>query len=275
MKKLIFLFLIIFFSSITTPLFSDDLGDFKDSVEQEEEENRENEDTGESVEDTDDETDDDNPFLRFLWEFTFFLWFIHNDSVYYTPYPYEYEGWIEGDNFVGHDLKSAAIISANAYYRKNYNFALHSMATVNESFNTIGGMARLSGKFFNHFGPELEYRAFWDGDDDFHIVTAGANLSLFQFDYLSLDFYLEGAFFMGLLERQGITLGAKILTYPFKPVSLEIRSGGMFFQYITFAEVDVKLGFHIGRGEIFADFYTLQSANSSFYAFGVGAGVHF
>ncbi|MBI9099078.1 MAG: hypothetical protein JEY91_11405, partial [Spirochaetaceae bacterium] len=67
----------------------------------------------------------------------------------------------------------------------------------------------------------------------------------------------------------------KITSYPFKPISLEVRSGGMFFKSITFAEIDVKLGFHIKSMEIFGNFYTLQSENSQLYSIGIGAGVHF
>lgn len=272
MKKFVLFLFLIFSLSITHPLFSDDLGDFKDNVEQEEKENQ-NEES--DTYDKDSNGSGSSPFLEFLWDVTFFLWFIHNDSVYYAPYPYEQNSWQSRDNFIGHDLRTYEEIERNSLYRKNYNFAFHGMATIDENLNTIGGMARFSGKFTNHFGPELDYRLFWDGDDLFHIATTGLNLSFFQFNFMSLDFYVEGAFFMGLLERQGISLGAKITSYPFRPVSLEIRSGGMFFESITFAEIEAKLGFHFGRTEIFADFYTLQSEQSALYSFGIGAGVHF
>lgn len=274
MKKRVLLLIILLFILRPVTIFSNDLGDFKESVEEEEEENQERE-SEDSDEYDDDDDDDGNPFLEFLWEITFFLWYAHNQSIYYAPYPYEPEALRNGDYFIRRIIRSDEnwkIIDRNS---KNYHFAFYGGANIDEDFNTMGGMTRLTGKFFNHLGPELEYRILWDGSDLLHILNTGVNLSFFQFDYLSLDFYVEGAFFFGLLERQGITVGAGIYTYPFKPISLEIRSGGMFFPSITFAEVEVKLGFHIGRGEIFADFYTLQSRSSALYSFGVGAGVHF
>ncbi|MDA3810368.1 MAG: hypothetical protein PF518_08575 [Spirochaetaceae bacterium] len=91
---------------------------------------------------------------------------------------------------------------------------------------------------------------------------------------LSMDFYIKGAFFIGLLNRKGISLGAKMISYPFKPISLEIRSGGLFFQSITFAEVEIKLGVQVKSFEIFGDFYTLQSEMARIYSFGIGEGYH-
>ena len=277
MKRLFIIALITINTCICSPVFSQALDDFKDGVEQEEEENRQNDQKNDSQETTEesDEDSEDNPFMEFLWEITFLLWFIHNETVYYSPYPYELEGIREGNNFIGHDLGRKEDLYSKKAYTKNYNFAFYGGGSINETFNTYGGLLRFTGKFINHFGPEIDYRLLWDGKNLFHNLSGGLNLSFFQFDYLSLDFYLKAAFFMGLLERQGVSLGGKLTTYPFKPLSLEVRSGGMFFEDITFAEVDVKLGIHTGPIEIFGNFYTLQASNTQIYSFGLGAGVHF
>lgn len=257
--------------SLTTPLYADSLEDFKENVEKEEEENSQKDKTQSNDED-DSET---SSFMNFFWEFSVLIWFIHNETVFYTPYPYEAEGLKKGDNFIGHDRRDRE----NRYYdremTKNYNFSLYAGGSFNETIDEFGSLFRFNGKFFNHLGPEIDYRLIYNGDDVFHNLSAGLNLSFFQFDYLSLDFYIKGAFFMGLLQRQGVSLGAKFTSYPFKPLSLEIRSGGVFFDSITFAELEVKLGIHIDAFEIFGDFYTLQSQKSQLYSLGIGAGVHF
>ena len=268
------LFSILLLLSFITPLWSDDLGEFKENVEKEEEENSQKEETNKS-DDSEKENEADSPFLRFLWEITFLLWFIHNETVYYTAYPYESSAMNMGDNFIGHDLRSEEELYADKLTTKDYNFAFYGGGSINEGLNTFGGMFRLTGKFVNHFGPEIDYRILWNGQNLLHNLSGGLNLSFFQFNYLSLDFYFKAAFFMGLLERQGVSLGAKLTSYPIKPLSLEIRSGAMIFQSITFVEFEIKLGFHAGPVEIFGDFYTLQSTQSQLYSFGVGAGYHF
>lgn len=278
MKKILPLIFLLSALSLPYSLHADDLKDFKDKVEQEEEQNRQKD--SQDSEDTDDQNQEDDSreshhFLEFLWQFTFMLWYIHNETAYYAPYPYEKEALFEGMNFIGHDMGSTEEVASAEPYRKNYNFGFYGLASIDEDFNTIGGMFRISGKAFNHLGPELDYRLLWDGSDFLHILGAGGNISFFQFDYLSLDFYVAGAFFMGLMERQGVKFGAKLTSYPFRPLSLEVRSGVIFFESIKFAEVEAKLGFHLGRSEIFGDFYTLQSHTVSIYAFGIGVGVHF
>ncbi len=272
MNKIRIIISIALLLSLTIPLVAGDLGDFKDDVEQEEKEDSQAQEESEDYEDDDSES---SPFLAFLWDFTFFLWFAHNDMVYYSPYPYELEAMRKGDNFIGHDRRSLIEIRNDSTPDKNHNFTIYGGATMNESMDTYGGLLRLTGKFFNHLGPELDYRVLYDGDDVLHNLSTGVNISFFQFDYLSLDFYVKAAFFMGLLERQGISLGAKLTTYPFKPISLELRSGGIFYESITFAELEAKLGIHISQWEIFGDFYTLQSVKSQLYSIGIGAGVHF
>ena len=273
MKNLFLMISLAILFSFSVPLFADDLQDFKNDVLEEEEENSEN--NAPTVDENDDDESEDSPFLRFLWEITFLMWFIHNETVYYTPYPYEFTGMTRGNNFIGHDRRSEEEIKADTHQLKNSHFALYGAATINEEFNIFGGLLRFTGKFVNHMGPEIDYRILIDGKNLLHNLSAGLNISFFQFDFMTLDFYLEGAFFMGLMNRQGLALGAKITSYPFKPISLEVRSGGMFFKSITFAEIDVKLGFHINSMEIFGNFYTLQSENSQLYSIGIGAGVHF
>jgi len=258
-----------------TPLSADNLDDFKDHVEQEEEENSQNEDVETDREEVDDDESESSSFMDFLWEFTFLLWFIHNETVYYTPYPYESDGMIMGDNYIGHDRRNREDLYADKNITKDYNFALYGGGSFNETIDEFGGFFRLSGKFFNHLGPEIDYRLIYNGNEVFHNLSTGINLSFFQFDYLSLDFYVKGAFFMGLLQRQGISLGARFTSYPFKPVSLELRSGGVFFESLKFAELEAKLGIHINAVEIFGNFYTLQSKKSQLYSIGIGAGVHF
>lgn len=258
--------------SLSVTVFAGDLDNFKDDVEQEEENNSQIQDESEVSEEDDYES---SPFVKFLWQITFLLWFSHNDMVYYTDYPYELKGMQAGDHFIGHDRRSPIERQQERTPEKNYNFTFYGGATFDEDFNTYGGLLRFTGKFFNHLGPEMDYRVLYDGEDVLHNLSAGLNISFIQYDSLSLDFYVKAAFFMGLLERQGISLGAKLTTYPFKPLSLEIRSGGIFYKSITFAEIEAKLGFHIKQMEIFGNFYTLQSKKSRLYSIGVGAGVHF
>lgn len=271
-SKLLILILIV---SISTPFFADSLGDFKSNVEDEEQENSQSADPGYESDDNYEDTEESNGFMDFLWQISFLIWYAHNETVFYTPFPYETSGLMKGDNFIGHDMRNDDEINYSQDKNKNYNFSLYGGGTIDEALKTYGGLLRFTGKFFNHLGPEIDYRLLYDGKDVLHNLSTGINLSFFQFDYISLDFYGKAMFFMGSLERQGISLGAKMTSYPFKPVSLEIRSGGIFLESITFAEFEVKLGIHNGPVEFFGDFYTLQSERSQLYSIGFGAGYHF
>ncbi len=265
---------IILLFSINTSLWAD-LGDFKDDVEKEENENSQIEEADEDNNTEDNYSNENYSLFYFFWKFTFILWFYHNETVFYTPYPYETNGIEEGYNFIGHDKRDDDEREFNSQKFKNFHMALYGGVTVNEIADTFGGQFRLTGKVINHFGPEIGYRLLFDGTEILHNLSGGINLSLFQFDFFSFDLYIKAAFFMGLLNRQGISLGGIMRSYPFKPVSLEIYGGGLFFESITFAEVEIKLGFHFKATEIFGNFYTLQSKKSQLYSFGLGAGYHF
>ncbi|MBB6478585.1 hypothetical protein [Spirochaeta isovalerica] len=272
MKKLLIIFAYSLLLATPLALYSDDLEDFKNKVEQEEEKNNEN---SEDRDNSGNSKEKEHPFLRFLWDITFYLWFIHNDSVYYAPYPYELSSYREGTSFIAIDNGTEEEVKALNKTRKNYHFAIYGGGTFNEAFSTFGAMTRITGKFVNHMGPEIEYRFMADDSGYLHFLTTGINLAFFQTDYLAMDFYLEGAFFMGILQRTGISLGSAIYTYPVKPLSFEIRGGAVLFPSITFGELNIKAGLHMDRYEIFADFHTLQSQTSALYSFGFGVGVHF
>jgi len=283
MKTFLIIVPIFLLFSFVSELQADDLKDFKDKIEQEEknnqaeeadeDEDKENQEAKDS--DDDDSDDDDNSFMDFLWEFTFLIWYIHNETVYYTPYPFNESGMLNGVNFIGHDRRSNEEIESSEIKTKDYFFSFYGGVTINESLHNIGGLLRFTGKFFNHLGPEVDYRILWDGENLFHNFSGGFNLAFFQFDYFSLDFYIKAVVFSGFIEKQGVSLGGKMTTYPFKPISLEVRSGGVFFSALTLAEVEIKLGIHIGPAEIFGDFYTLQSTTAQIYSFGLGLGYHF
>ncbi len=275
MNKYTRLILLILIFNITTPLWSD-LGGFKEDVEREEEENSKKENI-ENIEEDEEENieEDEDSFFSLLWDMTFLLWLYHNDSSYYSRYPYEIEGMENGANFINHDNRSEKEKGIYTKKFKEFFFTIYGSPTINETADTFGGQLRFTGKVINHFGPELEYRLLWNEGDFLHNLSGGMNLSIFQFDPLALDFYIKAVFFMGIMERIGVSLGGRIMSYPFRPVSLEFRGGVVIFPSITFAEIGAKLGFHIDAVELFGDFYMLRSEQSQLYSIGLGIGYHF
>lgn len=271
------------------PVYAD-LNTFKEDVEKEESRNRsseENEQAGNEQEEG--EENGGNLIVRFLLEITIFAWAIHNNGVYYSAYPYAppvsfSSGLAEGRprNFINYDFSNVQIESGEerprVSYRsrgaKRYWFELSSGALMTEE-GEYGAVASLQGRFTPFFGPDVDYRLIYDGSDELHITTAGLDFSVVQNDFFTWTAYGKGAFFDGVLDRDGWAFGSWFRMYPFRPVSLHLRTGGMFFPDITFGQVEAKMNIHLGRLLLFGGVNLLESEETRRLMTEAGAALHF
>ncbi len=275
------------------PVYAD-LNTFKEDVEQEESNNRNSErkgqaDNGQMENQENDEENGGNFFARFLLEITIFAWAIHNNGVYYSAYPYAppvsfSSGLVEGRprNFINYDFANVQIesgeerpqVSYRKWGAKRYWFELSSGALMTEE-GEFGTVASLQGRFTPFFGPDIDYRLIFDGSDELHITTAGLDFSIVQNDFFTWTAYGKGAFFDGVLNRDGWAFGSWFRMYPFRPVSLHLRTGGMFFPDITFGQVEAKMNIHLGRLLLFGGINLLESEETRRLMTEAGATVHF
>ncbi len=268
------------------PLFAD-LDDFKKDVESEENRSRQ-EGSSSSEEGNSSGGGGGNPIARFLLEITVIAWAVHNSGVYYSPYPFSEpmsyssglivrpRSFINYD-FTGMEVKAGggkAEVRPGGRPHKKYWFEVSSGALMTED-GDYGAMASLQGRFTPFFGPDIDYRLIFDGSDELHITTAGLDFSIMQNDFLTWTVYGKGAFFNGVMERSGGAFGSWIRTYPFKPVSLHLRAGGIVFPEITFGQVEAKLNLHLGKLIIFAGINLLESEESRLLMTEAGGSVHF
>lgn len=271
------------------PVFAD-LNTFKEDVEKEESQNRQSGQADTSGdEQAEGEESGGNPIARFFLEITIFAWAIHNNGVYYSAYPYappvSYSGGlVEGRprNFINYDFSNVQIESGEerpqVNYRRNgakrYWFELSSGALMTEA-GEYGAAASLQGRFTPFFGPDVDYRLICDGSEELHITTAGLDFSIIQNDFFTWTAYGKGAFFDGVLERSGWAFGSWFRMYPLRPISLHLRTGGMFFPDITFGQVEAKLNLHLGRLQLYGGVNLLESEESRRLMTEAGAGIHF
>lgn len=114
-----------------------------------------------------------------------------------------------------------------------------------------------------------------ESGEELHITTAGLDFSIIQNDFFTWTAYGKGAFFDGVLERSGWAFGSWFRMYPLRPISLHLRTGGMFFPDITFGQVEAKLNLHLGRLQLYGGVNLLESEESRRLMTEAGAGIHF
>ncbi len=217
--------------------------------------------------------------MEMALEITFALWAAHNMLVYYEKYPYfskdknfinyyrSFSNTIKNDeeehrdmHMVGDDIEDTSSPRKDDFNPFSKKFYYYTLAAGGQWANDEGSgfLVEFRGKFMQHFGPEFYARSLWDGEDDIQFYSGGLNLSLFQNSYLSADFYITGAFMRGVIERDGVGFGTVITSYPFKPVTLFFRIGGLDFGKTEFLDFEGRIGFMIGRLEIFGGYQMIH-----------------
>lgn len=258
------------------------LDEFREAVEAEraaaaeEEETDDDSDEEESAEDdeneeeSDDESDDGDSFGSLLVELTIVLWNEHNRRVTYGRYPFDPRGpgpAVVERNFIyniprsplGSVGRNGGAVGEKGYWFEIAAAGLGSGLPAPPAALNYGGFASLQGRFIPHFGPDLDTRVIVDGDDELWISTAGIDISIAQHDYFSLSMYGKAAFLRGILDLSGATLGLQLRSYPFSPISLQLRGGFQSYDGITFGQVEGRLNVHFGRFAVFAGGMLLES----------------
>ena len=249
----LFFAVLILFALFPSSLLYADLGDFSRSVNEGRQENEPEEKKKKEREFHEDHEDDEsrNPFF-FL---AALLWYYHNRSSCYAEYPYE--NGSDRPAAIAHDER--LLLGKTAPDRKQSRWILSSSGGMFFEGTDIGGTAnfRLNGIVGGVVGPEFEYRLWKDESSILHMYRAGGVLPLIQSDYFSLSLDLSGVFFRDALSLNAVALGGSVVSYPFRPISLEIRGGAVLSESAAFSELGIRLGAHMNRFEVYAGYYGL------------------
>lgn len=134
--------------------------------------------------------------------------------------------------------------------------------------NGKGGFGRISGKIFKLLGPELEAKRLVDKNDDYlDYYAMGVNIPIVQFSGFMPDFYVQAAFLRGVIERDGVSYGIIINSYPVRPLSLMVRFGrqsygnikGQEYGNMKFYDYEGRIGIIFNRFEIFAGYRNMEA----------------
>lgn len=196
--------------------------------------------------------------------FIFPLWLEANLDLEYAPYPYSHKE----NNFICNDTKEQSFYGG-CFDGRGTIWYLTLEAGGQYAFDEgNAGFARLSGKILRFFGPEFEFKRLVDENKDkLDYYAFGINIPIFQFSGFSPDIYVQAAYMRGVLDRNGISYGVIINSYPFNPVSLMFRFGVQSYRNIKgeeYGSMDLydyegRLGIVFYRLELFGGYRRLSS----------------
>ena len=224
-----------------------DLDDFREEVEEAEKEKPPEESRTEDEED--DEEEGESLLGRFLWELFGAIWLVNNTTTTYGSHPYSADGYIRWARVEeGYGADGEVYIPTG---RRSHWLYSEIQALALEGLGQ-GTWFTLKGHAYRFFGPYFEGWVLGDGEDLFGGLRLGLTFSLFQSDPLSLSLYGQGNMWFGVLARSGGALGVELRSYPFKPLSLQLRGGLQLFERFSVGEVESRAGLLFGRWEAYA-----------------------
>ena len=277
-KRYMALILVLFFSAFSSKISYPALKGFEKDYEREE-----NSKSGKSNSGTRKSGSGDDTCAGCMGEFLWYgcitagsLWFVMNRSLEYSQFPYHQD---EKSNFVcnysidlaGEETPIQEIAVKEipdspdvkgCFNGKSWFLTLEGGGQyAYDNGNGWGG--RLSGKIFKLIGPEIEAKRIVDRNDD-HLdyYAIGVNIPIIQFSGFMPDFYLQAAYLRGIIERDGISYGIIINSYPVKPFSFMLRFGrqsygnikGEEYGNMKFYDYEGRVGVIFNRFEIFAGY---------------------
>ncbi|AFG37327.1 hypothetical protein [Spirochaeta africana] len=262
-----------------------DLGSFARNVEKEEAERARDADEKET-EDSSPGNRPENSFARFFWEITIHLWFHHHNLVHYHSYPYQDSSGLR-PHFILHDQLEWTEDSAGSYarriphpatgsFRKFFWFELLGGGLIGDdrlADPVFGWHASLQGQLLPFIGPDFEYRRLYDGTNELHTIAGGFSFPVVQHDYFSMALYAQAAALRGVLDRDGGAAGIVWRSYPGRPISLYLRTGGMFFEHIEFLHLSGRVNLHRGPLLFYSGANLLQARYDRLLNFEAGIGL--
>ncbi|MBP9022154.1 MAG: hypothetical protein KBH06_03030 [Spirochaetes bacterium] len=237
-----------------------------------------------------DDADDDSilgMILGSIFELIFDAMVEDNKRTSYAQYPYEAESF----NFF---IKSSLLNpSGNTKTEKNYEYnssegylqidEKNDMPPMGKKYHFILSMAyqrttdkvncfsaQFSGKICNLVGPEFETRYYNDGKDFLSYSMTGLNLPMFQYDFLSTDFYAGAAFFRGTLKMEGFSTGLTVKSVPIKPLTISGKFGFIIMNNITYKDFGFFAGATYCGYEIYYGFRSIQAKYAKLRGFETG-----
>jgi hypothetical protein len=262
-KKIIFISSIILLSMallsfcLIKPAYSD-LKDFKDDYKKEESSKKQKNSSSKSS--SSDSSDDSCAEMCILF---LPIWIEANASLKYSSYPYSHEQ----NNFICNYPDEEYVNQCFDDEGSSWYLTLESGGQYAFD-NGNAGFARLSGKIFKFFGPEFEFKRLVDDNNDkLDYYAFGINIPIFQFSGFSPDIYVQASYLRGVIERDGISYGIIINSYPIDPISLMFRFGVQSFGNIKgedygsmdFYDYEGRLGIIFYRLEIFGGYRHIRT----------------
>lgn len=264
MKRILSIFFIILATSLSTPLFSGKLNDFKEKSEKEEKSKK-----------SSDKKDNEgsNFFASLIAEIFAAIWYEVNVHAEYDEYPYA----SDNRNYIRFTKRDAVQTAdgQDAEPRKRWyvlpeaSYQYLDGETYSVNFNIHSRLGSLAGPYAAY----RQYRSKPDGNLSYY--QFGLDLALLQIEVFNLSYYLGFAGFAGILDRTGISTGLEFTILSFKPVCLNLRAGTLGLEKISYGEFGVRLGMLTGRSEIFAGYHHLSSETAKLDGFETGIRVWF
>lgn len=172
-----------------------------------------------------------------LMELTFLLWFHHNSTTTFGPFPYSSQGFVKWAEARYQSGNMVPFVTGSRDY-----WLTGEVQALGLSGLGYGGWASLKGSLFRFIGPSLEAWQLYDGQKDLTGLRAGVLVALFQSDPFNLGIYGQWNHWTGSFSRTGGTVGLEFRSYPFYPVTLQSRMGFQLFPLFQMGEVELQAG---------------------------------
>ena len=186
------------------------------------------------------------------------LWLVNNGLVTFEQYPYAND-----DKYLHFDVSKED--DKNRFYRYSLSSGIFWLPEFSSGIETV-----FEGYIFKMFGPYFENTVFGDlsattapfsvnYNSVYGNFKIGGQFAIVQSNPLSFSIYMQWVRWYGITgqpwsnDKNGLTLGFNMRSYPFKPLTLEWKFGAevMNPSEDTFIESDLKAGIMINRMEIY------------------------
>ncbi len=185
------------------------------------------------------------------------LWLAYNSTITFEQYPYAAD-----NKYINFNKTSS---STDRDFRFSLSTGLFCLPQFASGIETA-----FEGYIFKCFGPYCENTIFgtlntnfspfnFNYSDLYGNFKLGGQLALFQFNPLSLSLYVQWIHWYSITsapwvnDKNGVTVGMNLRSYPVKPLVLEFRVGceAMNSSNDTFVETELKAGFMVKSMEIY------------------------
>ena len=259
---------------VCPPLFAD-LDDFGREVDEEQEEGPDDRDPPNIKDDPDTEVDEGYGGIVGALIYPFVLWLAFNISTYYPPFPYAVSDFDSESEpyFAGSSIDMIVPYSSLKRMRGNFRASGGFFYEGGDRGATVAASA--SGIVFGILWPEFEYRWWGDSSGNLHFFRLGGIIPVVQSDPFTLGVPMAAAFYVDTFNLIGFAVGGVILSYPVRPLSLEVRGGAIIAPELILWEIGGRISVYVHRFEIFTGYYGLIHEGRVINTIDFGLGINF